>query len=250
MGKLHEILAVEGDLKGKADKILEETKTTFSKKQEHFVDIRKVYHPDDEKEAELVQADESKPMVETVMGKLEYTAKAVADYLDVVYQKENANTEARADLVLEDGNLLAGNVPATVLLGLESKLKNIREVYDAIPTLMPGDDWNKDAHSGHYKAEEKRMKTKKVFKNYVKAAATDKHPAQVDVYAEDDRIGIITTTKVSSALSPLEKSKLLERVDSLSRAVKQARQRANNTEVSPVKIGKKLFDYVNSGLSS
>lgn len=36
MGKLHELLAVEPDLKGAAEKIIAETINTFTKKPNHF----------------------------------------------------------------------------------------------------------------------------------------------------------------------------------------------------------------------
>jgi len=185
-------------------------------------------------------------MVETVKGKLDYTANVQSSYLDVVLQKEVANTEAHADLVLEDGTVLAKGVPATVLLGLEKKFAEIRKAYEAIPTLSPGDDWKPDSKTGHFSTERNTVKFKKVFKNHVRAEATDKHPAQVETYQEDERLGLFLTKKETSVLTSLEKSQLLTRVDLVIQAAKTARQRANNQEVKSVHIGATLFDYINS----
>ena len=44
------------------------------------------------------------------------------------------------------------------------------------------------------------LRTKKVPRNHVKAEATEKHPAQVEVYYEDVAVGYWTTVKFSGAL--------------------------------------------------
>ena len=48
MTKLHEILAVDGDLQEAAKKIQAETINTFTKKVEHFVGMSKTLHMFDE----------------------------------------------------------------------------------------------------------------------------------------------------------------------------------------------------------
>lgn len=247
MGKLHELLAVESDRKATAAKILEEAKTTFTKREEHFTELRKEYTPDNENDRQLEQPKEVKPMVETVNDKLRWVGQHVGALIDLTYQKELANTEAKADVVLENGEELATQVPATVLLNLEAKLKEVREVYALIPTLQPGEEWKRE-ENGHYSAVDKKIRTKKIFKNHVKAPATDKHAAQVEVYSEDERIGLSVTTKVTSLLTVADKARLLCRVDELARAVKRARQRANNTEAKNVEIAKKLFAYINASV--
>jgi hypothetical protein len=123
-------------------------------------------------------------------------------------------------------------------------------MYLTIPTLQPGEDWQKDEETGHYSNVEKKIRTKKVFKNHVKAAATDKHPAQVETYSEDERMGLVVTTKVTSVISPGRKSELLTRIDTLARAVKTARQRANNQDVQNVKLGKTLFEFIHQGFGA
>lgn len=68
------------------------------------------------------------------------------------------------------------------------------------------------------------VRTKKVPRNHVKAEATDKHPAQVDVYYEDVPVGYWTTVKFSGALPARRVNELLDRVEKLQQAVKFARE--------------------------
>jgi hypothetical protein len=133
------------------------------------------------------------------------------------------------------------------LLGLEEKLKRLREVFDKIPTLPPGIEWKPDPDRGDnvYKMSypEVTRRTRKVTKPVVLYEATDKHPAQVKEVSEDIPVGKFTKVAWSGMMSPAEKSRLLARVDRLSRAVKQARQRANTTEVVDTHISI-LSDFI------
>jgi len=246
MGKLHEVLAVEEDRKGQAKKILLEADKTFKNKQGHFEENIQVFKPLAEGAEDITEAHT--PMVTTVEDKLEYVADVVAKYLDVAYQKENANTEAFADVVLDDGTVLLEKVPATALLGLERELKNIADVYSSIPTLEPGFLWSSDETTGNYKTYSRRDRTKKEIQFKTIAQATKEHPAQVAQISQDVVTGVIEHTKLSSKFTSSHKSELLDRLDELKRAVKKARMRANSVEVQTVKVGKKLFNYINKGL--
>ena len=247
MGKLHSILSVEPDKKGVAEKILNESINTFSKKHDHFNGQLRKYAPVNDGDTELFD-DEKKLMVTTVKEKLEYTEKAIIDLIDVLYQKEQTNTLAKCDLVV-DGVVLAKDVPATVLLNLENRFKAIRQMYTEIPTLSPDEEWSKDdTQDNVYKSKPKvTYKTKKVTTPFVLYPATDKHPAQVKEAVEDIRQGSWTTFKWSGMLSPSEKSVLLGRVDNLIQAIKLARVKANDQEAATCKIGSVLFDYINKG---
>lgn len=131
--KLHEVLAVEADLEGAA-KILDEALVTFNKKVDHFSGHHKTLKMFDEaRVTEEEGAEEHKEIVTTVDQKLAYLTKPIAKWWDALAQKERTNQEARADLVI-DGEVLLEQVPATMLLGLESRLRMVRNVFDAIPT--------------------------------------------------------------------------------------------------------------------
>jgi len=88
------------------------------------------------------------------------------------------------------------------------------------------------------------LKTKKVPRNHVKAEATEKHPAQVDVYYEDVTVGHWRTVKFSGALPARRINELLARVEKLQEAVKFAREEANNMEVEEQKVGASVMQYL------
>ncbi|HUW22255.1 MAG TPA: hypothetical protein VMW41_06355 [Candidatus Bathyarchaeia archaeon] len=246
MSKLHELLAVEGDLEGTYRKIIEETTTTFSKKPDHFFGFIRTLEwftegmPD--------HPEEHKAMDTTVSDKLAYQEKHLIRYLDAVMQKESTNQKAVADLIV-DGKTIAEKVPATFLLGLESKLKYIRSSYQAIPTLPPGIEWTPDDQKGEniFKRvhPEEQYKTKTEIVPQILYEATKEHPAQVEKISETKNVGLFSRHVWSGMLTPAKKSYILGRIDILIRATKKARQRANATEVEKCHIGKVLFDFIN-----
>ena len=204
---------------------------------------------DEDRQQEAAAFQEGKEMVTTVLDKLEYTAESIAPYFDVLVQKETTNQHATANLMV-DGIEIAKDLPATFLLGLENRLKIVRGVYEQIPTLAPGIKWEKDpTRPNTYRTEKPEVtsKTEKTFIVKVLYEATKEHPAQVEKIPENATVGLYEKQTWCGMLSPAEKSDLLGRIDRLIRAVKQARQRANNTEVVNVKIGEKLFNFINKG---
>lgn len=246
--KLHELLAVESDLQGAANKIMAETKDTFNKRADHFTGFHKdLTMLDAAREPEAAAGAEHKELVSTVDEKLAYTEKTVIKYFDALLQKEKTNQNAKADLIV-DGVTIGKDLPATFLLGLETRLKAVKEYYEAIPTLQPGVAWVPDTtqRPGVYKAstQDVRTKTEKTIKAKVLYDATKEHPAQIDKWTEDVVIGLFKTDRWSGMLSPAQKSELLGRLDALMQATKQARQRANHAEVVSDHIGKALFDFV------
>lgn len=250
--KLHELIAVEGELQGTAKKILEETSTTFEKKHEHFNGLlREVKMLSDSPDAKVQEVREEVVVTTTVHAKLDYMTQSVVRFWDAVLQREATNQLARADLIV-DGKVLATGVPGTFLLGMEDRLKALRAVYEKIPTLAPGKTWDLDKGQplkGIYKRAdaETRIRTAKVTTPIVLYEATAHHPAQVKESVSDVVVGTITQENWSGMISAADKSDLLGRIDTLIRAVKKARQRANTTEVQRVVIGKALMNYVNSG---
>ena len=244
--KLHEIIAVEGDLQNTANKVIEEAVQTFSKKVEHFIEQLSLLRMHDEGRQDENTSDH-KAMVTTVGEKLSYVGKHLIKYYDAISRKERTNQEARADLVI-NGNVLIADMPGTLLLGLESRLRSFRTMCESIPTLQPGIVWEHDeSRAGRvYKMSEprKRFKTEKIKESKVIVQPTKEFPAQVDTWTVDKPCGTITDQIWSGMLSPAEKSDLIGRVDTILRAVKKARQRANEAEVVDLRIGKIIIDYI------
>lgn len=249
MGKLHELVAIESDLKGAYEKIIKETVVTFVKKGDRFFGKHRKLHLFDAA-ARDEGIEEHKEMTTTVSKKLKYQEGAIIRYFDVVLQKDATNQTARADLIV-DGKTLAEELPATFLLGMETKLKFLRQTYEAIPTLPPGYQWIPDPNRGedvYIDANPAQAyKSIKQFVPQVLYKHTVEHPAQVEKIEEVKNVGRYTTELWYGMLSSADKSKLIGRVDKLIQAVKQARQRANRADIVARKIGATLFKYINEG---
>jgi hypothetical protein len=245
--KLHELLAVEGDARDQSAKTRAELTNTLDKKRHLFAE-------------KVVTFFSNQPGVEPVLEEQSNINSTIADELrwirgiwgkaiDLAFQVDAGNTEAHADIVLEDGSAFAENVPATALLQLEKRLGEVHSFIMAIPTLDPAKGFQKDADRGpgYFKAREVRKdRTKKVHKVITKAQATEHHPAQADLVMIDEVVGYTQEQEWSGLITPATKSEYLERVESLKRAVKAARSRANEVEVDTanVKIADKVFRHV------
>jgi len=243
--KLHEILAIEAGVKSTADSTLNEAVNTFTRKHEHFNGQTRKYTPLQEDGMPL--ADEHKPVVSTVKEKLDYVQDHLVRALDCLYQKEFANTLAKADIIL--GSTVILNVPATILLNFEKKFKEIRAMYQTIPTLDPGREWIKDTSSANIYVslhDTESIKTDKTTIPVILAPATDKHPAQVKEVNKDIPVGKWNTIYRSGSITPLEKSQLLAKIDIVIRELTQARQRANDQVVEKITIAEEIFAFINS----
>lgn len=248
MSKLHELLAVEPDLANASKILVKETEKTFSSKENLFIGWNR--HLEMLEEGKEPDAPpEFQEMTETVSQKLSYVGAHIAKYLNAVYQKECTNQSASADLTV-DGQFIGVQVPATFLLGLETKLKDLRNMYLAIPTLPPGIKWEFDEALNAYRMVEPevKMKTAKTFRHKVLYEATKEHPAQIEKWEENVNVGKYVRNVWSGMISSSDKSKILMRLDKLIRAVKKARMQANDIKVEDHNnIGVKIISYINEG---
>lgn len=248
MGKLFEILAVEADVENKVKTIMQEAMTTFQKRSEHFVgSIRTLKMFDAERQNEEAGFEERKDIVTTVQKKLDYTWESIIKYYDVIAQKEVGNQSTHADVII-NGEVILSNMPATLLLGLESRLKKVREMYLTIPTLAPGTEWVSDESIGEgvfrAKYPEIRHRTEKTVEHKIIVQPTKEHPAQVEKWTSSVPVGNFTTDRWCGMISPAKKSQLLDRIDTLIEAVKQARQRANEVQLENVKVGEIIKNFI------
>jgi len=248
--QLHELLAVEGDLKGEKTKIGDEALTVFSKKQNLFQGgIRVLEMFDDARKEEEAAGEERQEIVTTVAKKLAYVSKSFVRFWDAKLQKEAANQKAKADIVI-DSTTFATDVPVTFLLAMEDQLKQLRKIYDVIPTLQPGIEWQPDPQKGegYWKTAHPttKHKTEKMVQSKIIVPATKEHPAQIREWSEDRPVGKYVQEGWSGMIPPAEKSKLLGNIDKMLRAIKKARQRANNQEVTRLSIGQQIFDFIHS----
>lgn len=244
---LHQILAVESEVEGEATKIIEEAYLTFTKRTHHFSGHHKQLQMFDEaRQKEAEAAEEKQEMVTTVPAKLRYVSKAIARWFDVLLQKESTNQSARANLKV--GEREFGELPATFLLGMESRLKKVRSLIESVPTQAPGIRWDKDesldenAYRMH--EPEKRAKTERKVEYKILQAPTKEHRAEIEKWNVDTPVGTFITERWTGLITPLQKSQMLSRCDELVRAVKQARMEANTAEVENDQVGQSMLDYI------
>lgn len=244
MGKIHELLAVEGDLKAKANKALAEVRAFFNAGAALFVGQMRTYKPLQDNGDQY--PPEIKVLGANVPEQLERIRKEFGNWVDLAVSKEVSNSQENARaMIFLDGFEYRLTLPVTALLNLESKLESLRDIYNAIPTNDVTDVWYRDIGNNLWRSEPTvTYKGKKVNERFVKAEATDRHPAQVDIVTVDVREGSWTTTKTSGMLSPVEKNDRLTRLESLLQAVRKARQRANDVEAADIHIAEAIFDYV------
>ncbi len=250
MAQLHELLAVEQGLAETANRITKEVTKTLSTKQTLFAGMSKKHIIFAEENQHMVQATENKEIQSTVEEQLSFLNTHLVGYWDVTLQKEEANQRANADIIINNVTI-ATAVPAIVLLGMEKKLTSLLAVYNGIPTLDASTAWQIDpayAKQGVFRAtspiERQQSVTKRDFKEI--SPATQYHKAQVAEIETTDIIGKYVITDFSGAISSFDKAEKLAKLTTMIRAVKQARQRANNTDVNTtITIGAAILNYIN-----
>ncbi len=169
---------------------------------------------------------------------------AMVRQLDLQTTVDSGNQIATASVVV-DGVTVLENMPVETLLFLEKKLNTLAEVVDKLPVLDEAEDWSDAGDGLSFKtAPSHKARTDKVPHAFVKAAATDKHPAQVETIYLDEVVGTWTTVKFSGAITATRKRELAEKISKLRAAVKVARGEANSTEVVDRKIGQSIFDFL------
>ncbi len=246
--KLHALLAIEGQLKGQAAKTRTDLKATLEKKRHLFEQKRVTFQPHEEGAAAVTETQSD--IQSTIPQELAWIAGIWGKALDVSYQVAELNTQARADVVLDDGRILLKNVPATALLELEKRAGEIQDLIVAIPTLDPAKAFQPDEHAGKHvfvAREVKKQRTKKMQRPIVLYEATKEHPAQVQLLSEDVPIGWVTEQEWSGLISTTRKGELLERAEELRRAIRTARTRANDRALEPTETptcGAAIFAHV------
>jgi hypothetical protein len=237
---LHQVLALEPGVRSRTSKTLTDLHRKLGKDQP-LSGLTRNYEPRDA-EGEKLPGERTQVQVKADEA-LTLAAEAFTNMFDVVATKDHGNTEAFGPVVVDGATLF--EAPATFLLWLEKQLVDLHTFVSKLPTLDPAETWTYDANSGAFRTDTlQSTRTKKVPRNHVKAEATDRHPAQVDVYYEDVIVGDWKTVKFSGALPADRVRTLLTRVEKVQDAVKSARQAANSVEVELQKVGSTIFDYV------
>jgi hypothetical protein len=240
--QLHQLLAVRDGARSIADRAITNAYHTIQR-AEPLSGIHRTHERRFDEDAEL--PGEYKHVQVLARAVSADFAAAMARLFDVTAAVDYTNRHATANIVV-DGQVLVSAAPAPFLIFVEKQLVHARTFIDKLPVLDPAIEWDEPLAPGqpHRSRAVKTTSTRKVLRNHVKAEATDKHPAQVDVYSEDVVSGWWTMVKLSGALPAAHVAELRERVDKLIDAVKIARGEANMQPVEDPKPGAALLAYV------
>lgn len=241
MAKLNQIIAIEKGVKSETTRKVTDLHRESQKAQ--LTEGRsRTYKPlDDEGFAYPGETQKVQLTTGTSIASLK---EALGRLFDVTLTKDSANQDALADIRVGT-EIILPDVPVTYLLFLEKQLTDIKTFVGKLPVLDPAENWTfSDAH-GHYVSDPVlSAKTKKVPRNHVKAEATERHPAQVEMYTEDVPEGKWTTVKFSGAMPATRKTEILGRITQLQEAVKFAREQANETIVDDREAIDPVFEFI------
>jgi hypothetical protein len=241
VARLNQIIAVEKGIKSRSLQELTEAHHALQKPA-LLAGIARTYRPKDE-EGEQLPPESTKVQIKAD-DIIRQTVEVLTKLFDATAAKDWTNCKAKADIVV-DGQTLLSQVPATYLLFLEKQLVDLHTFVKKLPVLDASETWTFDPSADAWATEPvQTVKTKKLPRNHVKAEATDKHPAQVEVYYEDVIIGHWRTIRFSGALPAQRVNELLDRVERLQQAVKFAREEANNIEAEEPRVGERIFRYL------
>lgn len=238
---ISQCLSLEKDLKARENKRGGEILRTLARPEPFSGQLRS-YQPKDDGGEQRPRED--KKITSTAKDLLAEFSALFAERMNVTGTKELGNTESKVDVTI-DGLVILSQVGPTLLLTLEQKLQEIQGLVQQIHTLPAEENWTQDPNTGHYRSEaDTKASTKKVPQVLTLAAATEKHPAQVQVVQEDVVVGYWSTTKLCSSLPIPEKQALLERITKLLSALKLAREEANRHRREESSIGTNLAKYI------
>ena len=239
--RLHQLLAVEKDLKNAALRVITDFYQQVAKGP-LMSGISRRYRAVTEEGEKL--PPESTIVQLRVEETLPEVQKALTSLFDLVLSKEDANQSAKADIVIDGAVVMAG-VPVCALLFLEKQVTDLSTLVDKLPVLDPSERWVQDASQNCWATiPVETHRTKKIPRPFIKAPATDKHPAQVEVVHEDEVVGYWSTTKFSGAIPADRKAALKTRVAKLRQAIKVAREDANTVRVGERKMGDAILGYL------
>ena len=242
MPKLHQILAIESGEKSKAHRQITELHKAVQKPM-LFDGHAKTYQPNDE-EGETLPKDNRRVQIQAT-NVMKMYEKLMSEIWDVTATKEWGNYNAPGVSIEVDGAVLVEDVPIPFLLYLSKQLDDVDTAVRALPTLDSSVNWTLNKEQNFYQSDsEKTNRTQKVRKNHLIATATDKHPAQVEVYTEDVVVGKWSSVRHSGAMPVPEKDAILERIGKLKNAVLFAREKANEFEVEKKRVAGSLFKFI------
>lgn len=242
MTKLNQIIAIEKGIKARNYSEFSELHK-LTQKNELFNGFSNTYEPINAEGQPL--PPEKKRVQYNAKEVLKTAERLQSEMMKITARKDWTNAKATASVIV-DGKKIIEDAPVTYLLFLEKQLHDLRTFLDTLPVLDENENWKLDANSGLYKTEIiQKHRTNKVIKPLVLYPATEQHPAQTQVIQEDALVGFWNQEKHSGAMPKPEKLKLLDRLETLLQAVKQAREAANIVdEIPSPDVGDAVYNFL------
>jgi len=241
--KLNQIVALNGPKKADFKKLI----TNYYHMMQSsgpFFGLERHYIPKDD-EGQKLPSESTKVQIK-VGDLLDEIRENWINMFDLILTNDVGNCAAKADITIDDVVILK-DVPITTLIFLEKQLSDdIKAVLNKVPTLPLSDDWLPvDTDTGLYTTKEiEKVRTAKIEESLVLLAPTKEHPGQAKSVVKDVAVGYWREKKLSSAYPHTKISKLLERLSKLRDAVTLAKEQANSLEISQMKGGKVIMDYL------
>lgn len=242
--KLHQVLAVERGVRKTTNDRFTEIHHVLQKPA-LITGISRTYTPLDDDGEKL--PPESQRVQVTVAQSIKDVESALTNLWDLASTKDYANTLAVVDVQLGDTTILSA-APVAHLLFLERQLTDLATFIGQLPVLDPAQTWTWSNDAAAYEMPVVMThRSKKIPRVLEKAKATDKHPAQVDVWHEDVIVGNWSTTHFSGALPQQTVNDMLGRLQALREAIQVARSTGNETVIEQKHTSNALLQYVFSG---
>lgn len=239
--KLNQTLAIEKSLKGRVENVFAQLSASVQK-PDLMDGFSKTFKPINEDA--IGPQPQSKKVQLTSKEVFNQLTKSLGELFTTTAAKDIANCTAKADVTV-NGEVLLRQVPATYLLFLDKQLTALATFAQRFSELPSDTNWIADPNTGYYRSEEIKTQGTQLVKDVlVKAPATDKHPAQVEVIDKQVPVGVWTTTKFSGAISRPDKLALLERIQNLQIAVKEALEDANGVAVGDHDHGSRVMKFL------
>lgn len=214
--------------------------------------LTKVFTPKseslDEHENTMLKArhpDKYKAVALTVKAALEETAAYAIPALDITATADKTNQSASADIIV-NGEILVPAVPVSHLLWLGTTyLGELKKFISLLPVLDPTKEWH-PADGGIYESTPEVIAANdKELVPVVLHEGNDRYPPQVQLVQKDQvYVGRYVSKSLSGAIYESRKKELLDRMDLLIAAVKDAAARANQVPVTEVSEGKAIFGFL------
>jgi hypothetical protein len=242
MPKLNQINAIVSGRKGDTEKAITEI-YKLVQKDALFAGRERTYRPIDEVTGQK-QPPESQRVQQRADDLIRQAVVKWTDLWNLIYTQDLGNQQAKADVVV-DGKAVLTAVPVTFLLFLDKQVNDLETFISKLPTPDPAEEWSHDPNSGLLRSKAtESIRTSKEPTVIVKYEATEKHPAQTELFTKDVPIGTWTQILYSGCIPTDRKNVILDRIKKLQDAIKTAKEQANLFEIEKQKIADTLMGFV------